>query len=459
MKPTELFNSCKTTLRHKASWKCHRFLCILMTAFLFYGMNNSQVIAASLPPGANTDTSTPSPGSDDRFNAASFLKASNPDEADQHWTWEGEVGAVMLAIAGIAAVTKGYHYYHDERTGNQAENQAARLRESREENVEKPSVDDVADGATDISEESSLNNSERSAGTGDSVNFDSDIQQADGNDTISASRALELLKEKLTILDGDRKKRESARSATSASSWRSFFTLRFSNRPDEAKQEEMVDKGQQLIANRIELMVGDSRTKLTSKSDIEEIKFTFIGDEKRKLNEVLNAMLSEDGSGNEEEEQRKFAFFAAKKELSTEHLNGYLEALSNKKVYKETLEQMKLLVDAYWTKKEDKLLKANAVSAQAYPGVPTAVEGRLMSQKERAMSEQEETEEETEGSNSDSDGRVERTGSLLGESFHMIPIPSYDHANYDIGSDIEDEGSAHSKLQAKLQSSSPRKIE
>ena len=128
MKPTNLFNYCKTTLRHNATWSECRFLRALMVALLLCSMN-SHLIAVSVSPGVNTDSSSAPSESGDRFNADSFLGASNPDN-DQHWTLAEDVGFFVLAIAGITAITKGCQHYYDSRNSRNQAGTQSHLRDS-----------------------------------------------------------------------------------------------------------------------------------------------------------------------------------------------------------------------------------------------------------------------------------------------------------------------------------------
>lgn len=112
MKLTGPFNQLRSFLPSKVGASGYRFLCIFMAALLFCGMN-SQVMAASVVPGANNDFNNNAPASGDKFNSESFLKASNPNADDnQHWTWGEEIGAGILGAALLGgAVVGGYKCY------------------------------------------------------------------------------------------------------------------------------------------------------------------------------------------------------------------------------------------------------------------------------------------------------------------------------------------------------------
>ncbi len=110
-----------------------------------------------------------------------------------------------------------------------------------------------------------------------------------------------------------------------------------------------------------EFNLGQCRNQLTCDSDLDAIKFAFTGEAKKKLAEVLKAISADDAN---EEKQKKFAFFAAKKDLSADHLNGYLEALDKSENHQAILDQMQLFVDSYWARKEKQLVvTASAVQS------------------------------------------------------------------------------------------------
>ncbi|MCX6957357.1 MAG: hypothetical protein NT164_02320 [Verrucomicrobiae bacterium] len=107
MKLTGPFNQLRSFLPSIVGASGYRFLCIFMAALLFCGMN-SQVMAASVPLGANN-----APASGDQFNSESFLKASNPNADDnQQLTWGEKIGAGILGVALLGgAVAGGYKCY------------------------------------------------------------------------------------------------------------------------------------------------------------------------------------------------------------------------------------------------------------------------------------------------------------------------------------------------------------
>ena len=134
MKLIKPINQLRNILPSAVGASGYRLLCLFMTALLFCGMN-SQVMAASVLPGANN-----APASGDKFNSQSFLKASNPNADDnQHWTLTEEIGAGILGAALLGgAVAGGYKCYADRnaRMGGSPE-AAARLRESSDGSDER----------------------------------------------------------------------------------------------------------------------------------------------------------------------------------------------------------------------------------------------------------------------------------------------------------------------------------
>lgn len=112
MKSTGPFNQLRSFLPSIVGASGYRFLCIFMAALLFCGMN-SQLMAASVVPGANNDFNNNAPASGDKFNSESFLKASNPNADDsQQLTWGEKIGAGILGVALLGgAVAGGYKCY------------------------------------------------------------------------------------------------------------------------------------------------------------------------------------------------------------------------------------------------------------------------------------------------------------------------------------------------------------
>ena len=176
MKLTGPFNQLRSFLPSKVGASGYRFLCIFMAALLFCGMN-SQVMAASVVPGANNDFNNNAPASGDKFNSESFLKASNPNADDnQHWTWGEEIGAGILGAALLGgAVVGGYKCYQ----GRQE-----RIAEAGRNEVLRSSTDSFGDGSPDS--EAAGANSEGLAvrGSGVSTAREKTITVATGGDDV-----------------------------------------------------------------------------------------------------------------------------------------------------------------------------------------------------------------------------------------------------------------------------------
>ncbi|MBX9576983.1 MAG: hypothetical protein K2W97_00730 [Chthoniobacterales bacterium] len=112
MKLTKPINQNRNIFQSVVGASGYRLLSIFMAALLFCGMN-SQLLAASMPLGANVDANNNNAAaSGDKLNSESFLKASNPNADDnQHWTLMGEIGAFIAGAALLGgAVAAGRCY-------------------------------------------------------------------------------------------------------------------------------------------------------------------------------------------------------------------------------------------------------------------------------------------------------------------------------------------------------------
>ncbi len=109
MKLKKPFNQIKGTLQRAAGVSGYRFLSLLITVLLFFSPN-SQVMAASMPIGANYASTSAPITARDQLNAASFFKQgdSSTNASDsQQWTTLGKIEAVISGIATLAAVSYG----------------------------------------------------------------------------------------------------------------------------------------------------------------------------------------------------------------------------------------------------------------------------------------------------------------------------------------------------------------
>ena len=141
MKLIKPFNQLRSILPSAVGPSGYRFLCIFMTALLFCGMN-SQVMAASVSPGANNNSNNNAPASGDKFNSESFLKASNPNaDASQQWTWGEKIGAGILGAALLGGAVGGGYKYHADRNARIAEEQQNEASRNRTDSCDGKSPD------------------------------------------------------------------------------------------------------------------------------------------------------------------------------------------------------------------------------------------------------------------------------------------------------------------------------
>ena len=360
MKPTNLFNYCKRTLRHNATWSECRFLRVLMVVLMLCSMNG-HIIAASVPLGTNIDSNINPSGSEDRFNAASFLQESNPPDADQYWSLGGKVGAVILGVAALAVIIKRCQYGHDSRNSiNQAGTQS-HLRDStvldhstiEEENtISRTSPNTVVSNVVNSHESlDSLNDK------GKNDRNTKKVSQSPHNGTVDD------IKNQLLELDKSRKEREEQDNAISTANRTSGRVLFFQSWFAQKQSEDT--KSKDPLDLHLEFNIGQARAKLNCCSDLDEIIAAFVDSEKEKLEEILKSISAEKSKSDDDIEQRKFALFVAKNKFSEGHLNGLLEALEKKAENQEFLDQIKQQADDYWQKKGKDPLMASAVNS--YP--------------------------------------------------------------------------------------------
>lgn len=110
MKLKKPFNQLTTIFPYTPSWNRYTFLSLVITALLFCG-NNSQIIAAAMPIGANTVAACVT--SEDKLNADSFLKSSPPDADNRQWTTMEKIGAFVGGIASLVVLSYGGYRAHE----------------------------------------------------------------------------------------------------------------------------------------------------------------------------------------------------------------------------------------------------------------------------------------------------------------------------------------------------------
>ena len=334
MKPTNLFNYCKTTLRHNATWSECRFLRALMVALLLCSMN-SHLIAVSVSPGVNTDSSSAPSESGDRFNADSFLGASNPDN-DQHWTLAEDVGFFVLAIAGITAITKGCQHYYDSRNSRNQAGTQSHLRDSTALNDKTGELENSVSRVTSpVTVANNVDNSDERLGSLNSEGKDDRdaIQVSQGPSNVT----LDDIKNKLLEFDKLSKKREE-------------------------KDNAMDTKSKAPITRSLEFNISLFRLTLSPASSLEYMEAAFVGLEKERLEKILKGISDEKSESNDDIEKRKIAFFIAKNKFSEAHLNGFLEALEKKAENQAFLNQIKQKADDHWKEREKAALVASTVN-------------------------------------------------------------------------------------------------
>ncbi|MBX9577464.1 MAG: hypothetical protein K2W97_03180 [Chthoniobacterales bacterium] len=299
-----------------------------------------------MPLGTNIDSNITPSGSEDRFNAASFLQESNPPDADQHWTLGGKIGVVILGVAALAVIIKRCQYSHDSRKNTNKAGNQSHLRDSTALGDRKGEAENPVSRVQCNSPDTVTSNA-------------SQLLPDKGKTSIIAILTVDDIKNQLLELDKLRKEREEQDNAISTanrtSGWVFFPQYWFAQKQSEGiKSEDQID-------DQLEIKIRKLRADLGPNSSLEQMTVPFVGAAKENLEKILRS-IPDENSKSDDIEQRKFVFFAARHNFSEGHLNGYLEALEKKDDRQEILDQIKELADEYWKAGERASLVANEVN-------------------------------------------------------------------------------------------------